>query len=73
MKAYYVEFRLTENGDVLGIGLLARNKVDAYTTAVYEKIPELYGHSPYVAWVKSVTYASGKCKTFDVPYEGCNV
>ena len=73
MKAYYVQFRLDAAGDVLGIGILAKNKVDAYDKAVYEEIPRQFGHMPYVAWVKSVTYASGKCKTFDVPYEGCNV
>lgn len=73
MKAYYVQFRLHANGDVLGVGVLARNKVDAYDKAVYEEIPRQFGHSPYVAWVHSVTYASGKCQVFNTPSECANV
>ena len=73
MKSYYVQFRLRACSEVLGIGLLASNKVDAYDKAVYEEIPKQFEHHPYVAWVHSVTYSSGKCKVFAAPSECANV
>lgn len=68
MNAYYVNYRLC-GGQIEGIGLLAKNKEDAYDTAVFELIPEKCGELPYSAWVSSVTYNNGNCHYFNT-HEG---
>ena len=65
MKAYYVKYTMTKNGEEKGVGLLARNKEDAFDKAVFEEIPKVEGTTPYSAWVSSVTYQSGKVKHFN--------
>lgn len=63
MKAYYVKYKL--NGEEKGIGLLAKNRFDAYDRAVYEEIPKIEGELPYSAWVTSVTYQNGNVRHFN--------
>ena len=63
MKSFYVMYRVGQ--EVKGIGLLAKNKVDAYDKAVYEEIPKLEGELPYSAWVVSVTYQNGNVHYFN--------
>lgn len=69
MKAYYVEYKMFFADSVKGIGLLAKNKQDAYTRATYDEIPKSEGSTPYSAWVASVTYSNGKTKVFNT-FEG---
>lgn len=65
MKAYYVKYTVGSTGEEKGLALLARNKEDAYDKAVFEKIPEVEGTTPYSAWVHSVTYQNGNVKYFN--------
>lgn len=61
---YYIQFRLYGQ-DVQGVGVVARNKAEAYDKAVYEIIPAKCGEMPYSAWVHSVIYSNGKYKRFN--------
>lgn len=65
MKAYYVKYRTWAMGEEKGIQVIARNKEEAYDTAVYELIPEVEHESPYSAWVYSVTYNNGNYHLFN--------
>lgn len=69
MKAYYIRYKMSQHGEVQGIGTLAKTKADAYDKAVYEVIPQKEGGCPYSAWVSSVTYSNGNCKHFNT-FEG---
>jgi hypothetical protein len=69
MKAYYIQYKMSQYGEVHGIDTLAQNKADAYDKAVYELIPQKEGHCPYSAWVSSVTYNNGNYKWFNT-FEG---
>ena len=69
MKSYTVEFKLHSAGEVHRIILLAENKEYAYDRAVFEEIPKATGEQPYSAWVQSVTYQNGNCRTFNT-HEG---
>lgn len=64
-RAYSVEYRLHQGGEVKRISFLAANAADAYDKAVYEQIPEKEGEHPYSAWVVSVTYQNGSYKLFN--------
>lgn len=65
MKAYYIEYKMHQFGNVAGVDVLAKNKADAHEKAVYEAIPQKEGCCPYSAWVYSVTYNNGKHKLFN--------
>ena len=69
MSAYYVEYRMYSADKVHGIGLLAKNKVDAWEKAVFEEIPKKEGSCPYSSWVTSVTYNNGNQRHFNT-FEG---
>jgi hypothetical protein len=69
MKTYYIKYKMHSADEVQGIQVLAENKEDAYSKAVYELIPQKEGELPYSAWVHSVTYKSGNYKTFNT-FEG---
>lgn len=69
MKAYYINYKMHQHGEELGIDVLAKNKEDAYDKAVYESIPNREGRLPYSAWVSSVTYQNGNHKRFNT-HEG---
>ena len=47
------------------VSVIANSKADAYDKAVYEVIPEKEKHSPYSAWVYSVTYQNGNYHRFN--------
>ena len=64
-RAYSVEYRLHQGGEVKRISFLAANAADAYDKAVYEQIPAKEGEHPYSAWVSSVTYQNGSYKLFN--------
>ena len=69
MKTYYINYKMYNADEVNGIQVLAENKEDAYSKAVYELIPQTEGEHPYSAWVHSVTYKNGNYKTFNT-FEG---
>ena len=69
MRTYHVRYRLWMCGEVKGIDVPASNKEDAYSRAVYERIPETDGEMPYSAWVASVTYQNGGYRAFNT-FEG---
>ena len=69
MKTYYINYKMYSADEVNGIQVLAENKEDAYSKAVYELIPQTEGEHPYSAWVHSVTYKNGNYKTFNT-FEG---
>lgn len=65
MRAYYVNYRSWQCGEVKGVMAMASNAGDAYMLAVYEEIPKIEGRIPYSAWVVSVTYNNGRCHYFN--------
>ena len=70
MKHYTVEYKLFFPTDkVQFVCVLAKNKEDAYSKAVYEEIPKIEHVSPYSAWVSGVTYQNGNYKAFNT-FEG---
>ena len=69
MKTYYIHYKMYNADEVKGIQVLAENKGDAYSKAVYELIPQKEGELPYSAWVYSVTYKNGNYKMFNT-FEG---
>lgn len=63
---YNIEYVLDSLASpVKQVNIEAKNKWDAYDLAVYEKIPEIEGSTPYSAWVASVTYKNGTIKQFN--------
>lgn len=69
MKSYYIQYKMHQCSEVCGICIAAKSKEDAYDKAVYETIYQKEGSVPYSAWVYSVTYQNGRCKTFNT-FEG---
>ena len=65
MRAYFVEYKMNKGSEVEHIAFLAKNKISAYDTAVYDIIPSMKGSIPYSAWVVSVTYQNGNVKYFN--------
>lgn len=61
--AYYIEYREYFASDVQGICVGAKNKYDAYCTAL-DRLAE-NGIHPYSAWVASVTYKNGNYHRFN--------
>jgi hypothetical protein len=53
---------MSEYEETKKVSVLAKNKKAAYDKAVYDIIPNMEGHSPYYAYVYSVTYQNGKYK-----------
>lgn len=68
-KTYYVQYRLYQAGEVLGMCVPAPSKAEAYDKAVYELIPAKHQTMPYSCWVSSVTYNNGNCVYFNT-HEG---
>lgn len=68
-KAFTVEYKLWQCGEVKRVYPLASNKEEAYFKAVFEMIPESEGHYPYSAWVAGVTYNNGNYHSFNT-FEG---
>ena len=64
-NVYTVAYREWRHAIEKHIDVIAVSKEDAYDKAVYEKIPENTGWLPYSAWVISVTYQNGNCKSFN--------
>ena len=69
-SVYHVEYKLYECSEVKGIDVIANNKEDAYSEAVFTEIPKNEGGQyPYSAWTASVTYNNGNYKRFNT-FEG---
>ena len=62
---YSVEYKLTSTGKVNTVGIVAKNKVDAWDKATFEEIPRLTGEQAYSSWVSSVTYSNGNYRKFN--------
>lgn len=65
MKKYDVEYMLYACDKVKTIEVEAKNKVDAYSKAVYKLIPDKHGELPYSAWVRSVVHNNGNFTIFN--------
>jgi len=65
MKAYTVDYTMTQYGEEKRISFLAKNKEDAFDKAIFEEIPKTEGRCPYAAWVTGVTYQNGNYKSFN--------
>lgn len=69
MRAYTVHYLLDGVfSEEKSVSLLARNKLDAYSKAVFEIIPKTENRPPYYAYVYSVTYQNGNQKIFNIGY-----
>ena len=69
-SVYHVEYKLYSCSEVKGIDVIANNKEDAYSEAVFTEIPKNEcGQYPYSAWTASVTYNNGNYKRFNT-FEG---
>ena len=65
-KVYTVHYIMSQwSTEENYICVLAPSKAEAYEKAVYEDLPRTFGHSPYAAWVSSVTYNKGNEKFFN--------
>ena len=69
MRTYHVRYKMSYFGEVRGVDLAAKSKVEAYFKAVYEVIPQKEKEAPYSAWVSSCTYNNGGYIPFNT-FEG---
>lgn len=69
MKAYTVKFKMNMHSEVKTLIAFANNKEEAYDTAVYDMIPDMYKYTPYSAWVAGVSYNNGNYRQFNT-FEG---
>ena len=58
---YTVEYLEYFSSNVKSIEVNAKNKIDAYDTAVYKVLDTI----PYSAWVSKVTYKNGSSRSFN--------
>ena len=65
MKAYTVDYTMTQYGEEKQICFLAENKEDAFDKAIFEEIPKAEGRCPYMVRVVGVTYQNGNYKRFN--------
>ena len=72
MQKYHVKYKLYNTGEESSLDIVAKNKYEAYRSAIYNIIPTLYildDNLSYRAWVESVTYKNGKRRDFNT-FEG---
>ena len=62
---YHIGYILSLYGTERSIDIIASSKAEAYEIAVFEAIPAKEGHTPYGAYVASVTYSNGNHKEFN--------